>query len=51
MDGAVEFCEMLSDIFRGRSFVTLKKRALAVLKICDYLEIERSIPMHKERVL
>ena len=40
MDGAVECCEMLSDIFRGRSFVTLKKRALAVLKICDYLEIE-----------
>ena len=40
MDGAVECCEMLSDIFRGRSFVTLKKRALAVLKICNYLEIE-----------
>ena len=36
----VDCCEMLSDIFRGRSFVTLKKRALAVSKICDFIERE-----------
>jgi len=29
--------EMLADIFRGRSFVTLKKRAFAINRICDFL--------------
>ena len=30
--------EMLADIFRGRSFVKLKKRAFAVNRICNFLE-------------
>ena len=33
----VEALEMLADIFRGRSFVTLKKRAFAINRICDFL--------------
>ena len=36
----VDCCEMLSDIFRGRSCVTLKKRALAISRICDFIERE-----------
>ena len=31
--------EMLGDIFRGRSFVTLKKRAFAINRICDFLYV------------
>ena len=36
-DSDVVALEMLGDIFRGRSFVTLKKRAFAINRICDFL--------------
>ena len=33
----IDAIEMLGDIFRGRSHVTLKKRAFAINRICDFL--------------
>ena len=38
MGSEAEALEMLSDIFKGRSFKTLHKRALALSRICNYSE-------------
>ena len=46
----VDCCEMLSDIFRGRSFVTLKKRALAVSKIWISLNVKLGVSFLAPRV-
>ncbi len=39
-----EACEILSDIFKGRSHKTLRKRALAIGRICNFLDDEFKPP-------